>query len=347
MESIDNESTPWTEHPVDPAPGEDCNLGSDSESLIYDSDESQNDIDFKSDILNILEGRDPETLGGLITNSVLETYSQPTTLNPVEFKAMIAIGPTYHSTTISIPTINLLGDSGAGTECVSELLVSRYRMPIYNLTCPLNLNGANGAPLTLLGWTVVPIAFSENKVYNVPCYVIKNLSKDLILGTNFLNNYDATLDFSSHTMTLSSKSYTETIEFSLSKAGPSINNINIRDMPEVLYNPDVHSKYCRTVDVTELRPKSETLINLRIQGDNKYALPPDKYLVVSPIRHTSDMYYAAHCVSTVHDNNAVQITVINPTDFPVTLDANKLVAVVDTLISKDSLTPEPPLILVL
>src|SRR6056300_134552 len=144
-----------------------------------------------ADVMNI-------TLGLLNPDQV----SQPMTLGTVELNASIVLYDTVANITATVPGLTPLGDTGAGTQCLSESIVVKHNLIVHPLNTPVSLSCADNRQLEVLGWTALHVQFIDY-VYITPVFVIRNLSKDLILGTEFFEKHGAVIDFNNHTVTLS------------------------------------------------------------------------------------------------------------------------------------------------
>ena len=97
-------------------------------------------------------------------------------------------------------TVDILGekitgllDSGASISVISAVdVLNRLNLKIVKIPNQMRVQTANGAPLTCLGFAYIPFRFND-QTRVIPTAVIPEISKSLILGTDFWRAFDIQL----------------------------------------------------------------------------------------------------------------------------------------------------------
>jgi hypothetical protein len=109
----------------------------------------------------------------------------------------------FLSTTIAGKTIRWLIDSGASLTCLSDKLFALFPPEqVTELPLPpeLSIQTASGQLFDLKGLYLLPIIIGKS-VYKHPVVIIRNLAANAILGTDFLQRANATVDFTTRKIT--------------------------------------------------------------------------------------------------------------------------------------------------
>jgi len=102
----------------------------------------------------------------------------------------------------SISTLALV-DSGAARSCISQNFVNRLRVKVQPPPSghPLRLSTADGSPLILVG-TVSLTLNIQGLLIPQTFAVLKRLNYNMLLGIDFMQHTQATIDFNSRTVSI-------------------------------------------------------------------------------------------------------------------------------------------------
>jgi len=92
-------------------------------------------------------------------------------------------------------------DSGAESTLISHRVAKQLNLKIINDDSLINYVTANGEKLNNLGWTIVEVKIGSYRLKQ-RCVVIKNLSANVLLGTDTLVNHGIVLNFRLKTLSV-------------------------------------------------------------------------------------------------------------------------------------------------
>jgi hypothetical protein len=110
--------------------------------------------------------------------------------------------PTYVHIKIKNNKEKAIVDSGADTTLISKKLVNKLNIN-YKTDNQKNTRflSASGGELNTVGHCIIDIMIGKIKIRQL-CTVIENLSTNILLGTDLLTNYGATINFKDKTMSI-------------------------------------------------------------------------------------------------------------------------------------------------
>ena len=193
----------------------------------------------------------------------------------------------------SISTLALV-DSGAARSCISQKFVNRLRIKVQPLQSghPLCLSTADGSPLTLIG--TVSLTFNIHGLLIPQTFaVLKRLNYNMLLGLDWLQNTQATIDFNSRTVSICDDL-----------------------VVQPLISHKLPTNVIRPTSPVQLLPQSEALLPVRVTGHcNNFR---GQYLV-EPLPSLPHLGISlARAVVTISQNKCT-CRILNPTNSTISL----------------------------
>jgi len=196
-------------------------------------------------------------------------------------------------------TFSFLIDTGAMVTLIHSKLVQhdpQLRERFNENAVIRSLRAVNGQNMTILGQVPVPFTIG-NKIYTVFALVADGLTYDVIIGKDFLQQFDAIINFKDSTLQLTQPPNHSTFDSVQTK--PSVNNATVH----VLYT-------------LELPARSETIIPGLVEGSLSGTIG-----ILEPLRLLADKLNicGASSLVTLSSNQIVPVQLLNPTTQPITL----------------------------
>jgi len=103
---------------------------------------------------------------------------------------------------IADKTYNFLIDSGATHTIVHSKVFNEFKDILKCQTHTASLKSVNGNELYIQGQTVVPFEI-DGQIYQFNAFIVDNITYDIILGTDFLEHFNAVVDFNNKSLSFS------------------------------------------------------------------------------------------------------------------------------------------------
>ena len=194
---------------------------------------------------------------------------------------------------------NALCDTGASVSCISKLFFEKafpINKPSINPCHIQSIVGVGGTHHSVLGAIEIDIKFGTLGL-KYPFYIIEDLHHSVILGHDFMETHNVTLDIRGKKM-------------------------HIQDNIKVC-NLQTNTGYARTVKGTTLPANSEVDIQVKIARVNDN----DEVLIEPLSKLSNETIMGARCLVRIKKGRAV-IRMINPNNRDIHLKGNKVLAVV-------------------